>query len=245
RDQALSSPLRAPRSMLNVPITGARRFAADSWSIERIRAAGAPHGATLNDMVLAMSAGALRTYLLEQGALPDRPLVAMVPVSLKTRGADDRTGNAVGAILCSLGTHLDSAAARLDHIQQSISQSKSRLEGLTPGQILALSALNVAPLALNMSPLGRIPIAEEVIRPPFNVVISNVPGPQQELFWNGARLSGSYPMSLLVDGQALNITTSSYAGNLDFGILGCRRTVPSMQRLLRHLEEELVALEAS
>jgi WS/DGAT/MGAT family acyltransferase len=243
RDQALSSPLRAPRSMLNVPITGARRFAADSWSIQRIRAAAAPHGATVNDMVLAMSAGALRTYLLEQGALPDQPLVAMVPVSLKTRGADDRAGNAVGAILCSLGTHLDSAPARLAHIQESIRQSKSRLEGLSPGQIIALSALNVAPLALNMSPLGRLPITEEVIRPPFNIVISNVPGPEQPLFWNGAKLSGSYPMSLLVDGQALNITTSSYAGNLDFGILGCRRSVPSMQRLLEHLEDELVALE--
>lgn len=245
RDQALSSPLRAPRSMLNVPITGARRFAADSWSIPRIRAAAAPHGATVNDMVLAMSAGALRTYLLEQGALPDQPLVAMVPVSLKTRGADDRAGNAVGAILCSLGTHLDSAPARLAHIQESIRQSKSRLDGLSPGQIIALSALNVAPLALNMSPLGRLPITEEVIRPPFNVVISNVPGPAQPLFWNGAKLSGSYPMSLLVDGQALNITTSSYAGNLDFGILGCRRSVPSMQRLLDHLEKELVALETA
>ena len=244
RDQALSSPIRAPRSMLNVPITGARRFAADSWSIDRIRTAAAPHGATVNDMVLAMSAGALRTYLLEQGALPDRPLVAMVPVSLKTRGADDSAGNAVGAILCSLGTHLGSAPARLAHIQESIRQSKARLEGLTPGQIIALSALNVAPLALNMSPLGRLPITEEVIRPPFNVVISNVPGPQQPLYWNGAKLSGSYPMSLLVDGQALNITTASYAGNLDFGILGCRRTVPSMQRLLGHLEDELVALEA-
>lgn len=243
RDQSLSAPLRAPRSMLNVPITGARRFAADSWSIDRIRAAAAPHGATVNDMVLAMSAGALRTYLLDHGALPDQPLVAMVPVSLKARGADDRSGNAVGAILCSLGTHLDSAPARLAHIQTSIHHSKSRLEGLTPGQILALSALNVAPLALNMSPLGRLPVAEEVIRPPFNVVISNVPGPTGPLYWNGARLSASYPMSLLVDGQALNITTSSYAGNLDFGILGCRRTVPSMQRLLRYLEDELVALE--
>jgi WS/DGAT/MGAT family acyltransferase len=243
RDQSLSSPLRAPRSMLNVPITGARRFAADSWSIDRIRAAAAPHGATVNDMVLAMSAGALRTYLLDQGALPDQPLVAMVPVSLKTRGADERSGNAVGAILCSLGTHLDSAPARLAHIQESVNQSKARLEGLSPGQILALSALNVAPLALNMSPLGRLPLAEERIRPPFNVVISNVPGPKETLYWNGARLSGSSPMSLLVDGQALNITTSSYAGNLDFGILGCRRTVPSMQRLLRHLDDELVALE--
>jgi diacylglycerol O-acyltransferase len=245
RDQALSAPLRAPRSMLNTPITGARRFAADSWSMERIRAAAAPHGATLNDMVLAMSAGALRTYLMDHGALPDQPLVAMVPVSLKARGADDSSGNAVGAILCSLGTHLPTAPARLSHIQESINQSKARLEGLSPGQILALSALNVAPLALNMSPLGRLPVAEEVIRPPFNIVISNVPGPKDTLYWNGAKLSGSYPMSLLVDGQALNITTSSYAGNLDFGILGCRRTVPSMQRLLQYLDDELVALETS
>jgi WS/DGAT/MGAT family acyltransferase len=243
RDQSLSAPLRAPRSMLNVPITGARRFAADSWPIDRIRAAGAPQGATVNDMVLAMSSGALRTYLLDHGALPDQSLVAMVPVSLKTRGADDRSGNAVGAILCSLGTHLDSAPARLAHIQESIHQSKARLEGLSPGQILALSALNVAPLALNMSPLGRLPLAEERIRPPFNVVISNVPGPSEPLYWNGAKLSGSYPMSLLVDGQAINITTSSYAGNLDFGILGCRRSIPSMQRLLTYLEDELVALE--
>lgn len=243
RDQSLSSPLRAPRSMLNVPITGARRFAADSWSIDRIRAVASPYGATVNDMVLAMSAGALRTYLLDQGALPDEPLVAMVPVSLKTRGADDSSGNAVGAILCSLGTHLDSAPARLAHIQESVNQSKARLEGLSPGQILALSALNVAPLALNMSPLGRLPVTEERIHPPFNVVISNVPGPKETLYWNGARLSGSYPMSLLVDGQGLNITTSSYAGNLDFGILGCRRTIPSMQRLLAYLEDELVALE--
>lgn len=243
-DQVRSSTLRAPRTMLNVPITGARRFAADSWSIERIRAAAQPYGATVNDMVLAMSAGALRSYLLHQDALPDDPLVAMVPVSLKTRGADERAGNAVGAILCSLGTHLDEAPARLEHIQASVRQSKSRLEGLTPGQVIALSALSLAPAALSMSPLLRLPGAEDVVRPAFNIVISNVPGPQHPLYWNGARLTGSYPMSLLVDGQALNITTSSYAGSLDFGILGCRRQMPSLQRLLEHLEEELVALEA-
>ena len=243
RDQTLSSPLRAPRTMLNVPITGARRFAADSWPIDRVRAAGKAYGATVNDMVLAMSAGALRTYLRDHDALPEQPLVAMVPVSLKTRGAGDSTGNAVGAILCSLGTHLEDAGARMEHIQESIRQSKSRLEGLTPGQIIALSAMNVAPLALQMSPLGRLSAAEDRLRPPFNIVISNVPGPAEPLYWNGARLTGSYPMSLLVDGQALNITTSSYAGSLDFGILGCRRNVPSLQRLLEHLEDELLALE--
>jgi diacylglycerol O-acyltransferase / wax synthase len=243
-DQVRAAP-QAPRSVLNVPITGARRFAADSWSIERIRAAGAPHGATLNDMVLAMSAGALRRYLLELGALPDQPLVAMVPVSLKARGAGEASGNAVGAVLCSLGTHLERPQERLEHILASMHANKHRLEGLTPGQILALSALNVAPAALQMSPLGRLGPAEELLRPPFNVVISNVPGPKEPLYWNRARLTGNYPLSVLTDGQALNITTASYAGNLDFGILGCRRNAPSLQRLLGHLEDELVALEAS
>jgi len=243
RDQVRASPV-APRTMLNVPITGARRFAADSWSIDRLRTAGAPFGATLNDVVLAMSAGALRRYLQDHDALPDEPLVAMVPVSLKARGADDSTGNAVGAILCSLGTHLDSARARLEHIQESMARSKARLEGMTPGQILALSALNVAPAALQMSPLGRLPGTEERLRPPFNIVISNVPGPKDPLYWNGARLTGNYPLSVLIDGQALNITTASYAGNLDVGILGCRRAAPSLQRLLRYLEDEVVALES-
>lgn len=232
-----------PRTMLNVPITGARRFAADSWPLERIRAAGAGAGATLNDVVLTLSAGALRRYLLEQGALPDEPLVAMVPVSLKSRGADDSSGNAVGAVLCSLGTHLPTAAARLAHVQASMQQNKARLEGLTPNQILALSALNVAPAALHLSPLGRFTATEERLPVPFNIVISNVPGPTTPLYWNRARLVGNYPMSVLIDGQGLNITTASYAGQLDVGILGCRRTVPSLQRLLIHLEDELAELE--
>ena len=245
RDQVLSASLRAPRTMLNVPITGARRFAADSWSIDRIRAAAKPFGATVNDMVLAMSAGALRSYLLEQGALPDEPLIAMVPVSLKARGVGDDTGNAVGAILCSLGTHLDRAPDRLDHIQASIRENKSRLEGLTPGQIMALSAVSMAPMALQLTPLGRLGGDHGLVRPPFNVTISNVPGPSETLYWNGAKLVGNYPVSLLVDGQALNITTTSYDGSLDFGILGCRRNVPHLQRLLEHLEDELVAIEAA
>jgi len=244
RTQIADAP-QAPRTPLNVPVTGARRFAADSWSIDRLRAAGAPFGATLNDVVLAMSAGALRRYLLDRDALPDEPLVAMVPVSLKARGADDSAGNAVGALLCSLGTHLDGAAARMEHIQASMQRNKDRLEGLTPTQIMALSALNLAPAALPMSPLGRLPGTADLVRPAFNVVISNVPGPRETLYWNGARLTGNYPLSVLTDGQAVNITTASYAGNLDFGILGCRRAVPSLQRLLGFLEEELAELEAA
>lgn len=243
-EQAAASPFSAPRTMLNVPITGARRFAAQSWSLERVRKAGAAHGATVNDMVLAMSAGALRTYLMEQDALPDAPLVAMVPVSLKARTGDDEDeGNAVGAILCNLGTHLSDPVDRLELITTSMRRGKAQFEGLTPIQILALSSLSLAPAALPiLRPFGT-DLIEPMLRPAFNVVISNVPGPRDPLYFNGARLVGSYPVSVLVDGQALNITTTSYAGSLDFGILGCRRTVPSLQRMLDHLEQELTALE--
>lgn len=243
--QAAALPFDAPETMLNLPITGARRFAAQSWSIERIRAAGKSHGATLNDMILAMSAGALRSYLLEQDALPDRPLIAMVPVSLKARTGDDsETGNAVGALLCNLGTHLADPIERLGLIQESMSRGKHNFEGLSPLQILMLTALQLAPAALPTLGLGNIAGLDRVLPPGFNIVISNVPGAREPLYWNGARLTGSYPMSVLVDGQAMNITATSYAGNLDFGILADRTRVPQMQRMLVHLEDELARLEA-
>jgi diacylglycerol O-acyltransferase len=246
REQAAASPFRAPRTMLNVPITGARRFAAQSWPLERVRKAGAPYGATVNDMVLAMSAGALRTYLIEQDALPDQPLVAMVPVSLKARiGADDEGGNAVGAVLCNLGTHLHDPKDRLELIMSSMTRAKRQFEGLTPIQILMLSSLSLAPAALPVLGGSAVEMLGPMVRPAFNVVISNVPGPREPLYFNGARLVGSYPVSVLVDGQAMNITTTSYTGSLDFGILGCRRNVPHLQRMLGHLEDELAALESA
>jgi diacylglycerol O-acyltransferase len=242
--QAAAMPFDAPETMFNVPITGARRFAAQSWSIDRIRAAGAAYGATLNDMVLAMSAGALRAYLLERDALPDRPLIAMVPVSLRARTGDQsETGNAVGALLCNLGTHVADPQERLALIQDSMNRGKHNFEGLTPLQILMLTALQLAPAALPTLGLGNIAGLDRILPPGFNIVISNVPGARQPLYWNGARLTASYPMSVLVDGQAMNITVTSYAGNLDFGILADRTHVPQMQRMLVHLEDELARLE--
>ncbi len=238
QDQAASVPYKAPPSPLNVPISGARRFAADSWSLERLRRLSKDLDGTLNDVVLAMCAGALRRYLLELDGLPDRPLVAMVPVSLR-QGADDDVGNAVGLILCNLGTHLEDPAARFELIHRSAETGKLRLEGLTPFGVLLLSAISFAPLALG--PLYRF---EPLRRPPFNVVISNVPGPRERLYWNGAELQGTYPASIPFDGQALNITASSYAGSMCFGLTGCRRSVPHLQRLLDHLEASVSELEA-
>jgi diacylglycerol O-acyltransferase len=238
-DQAAALPYTAPPSPLNVNISSSRRFAADDWPIDRLKAVGRSLGGTLNDVILAMSAGALRCYLLDMDALPDDPLVAMVPVSL--RGAeededDEGTGNAVGLILCNLGTHLADPLERFALIHRSSATGKLQLKGLNQTAIMLLGAMSLAPLGLGS--LQRVSP-----RPPFNLVISNVPGPKERLYWNGAELDGVYPASIPVDGQALNITCTSWHDRVGFGLTGCRRSVPSLQRLLDHLETSLVELE--
>src|SRR3954471_4123306 len=238
-DSSVVLPGQAPRSMLNVPITGARRFAAQSWSMDTLRAVAKAAGATVNDVVLAMSAGALRAYLLEQGALPDRDLVAMTPVSLRREDSGADTGNAVGTILCNLATTEADALERLAKIHASMVQGKQLFAGLNQLQATAVSAAMMLPLVFTMAPGGLGGLTP----PPYNLVISNVPGPKQPLYWNGARLQGVYPLSIPLTGQALNITVTSYAGNMEFGLIGCRRSVPHLQRLLTHLEDALADLE--
>jgi diacylglycerol O-acyltransferase len=231
----------APKTMLNVPITGARRFAAQAWDIDRIKKAGKVAGATLNDVVLAMCAGALRRYLLEQDALPDKPLAAAVPVSLALRsgttGGDG--GNAVSGVLCNLATDIADPYRRLEVISSSMRTAKEAMDGRSNAQLQAQALLLVGGPPV----LATIPGALEVISPLYNLVISNVPGPRQPLYFNGARLDGSFPVSIPADGLAVNITVFSYAGSLHFGITGCRRQVPHLQRLLGHLEESLAELE--
>lgn len=239
RDGDITLP-RAPKTMLNGRIGGARRFAAQSWEIERVQHIAKASDTTMNDVVLAMCSGALRGYLLEQDALPDEPMSAMVPVSLALAGgpADEGGGNAVGAIIVNLATDKADGATRLEEIHHSASQAKRVYGDLTPLQILALSAVQLLPLALTPLP-GFV----DMTRPPFNVIISNVPGPTEEMYWNGARLDGMYPASIALDGQALNITLTSRKGFIDFGIVGCRRSVPHLQRLLTHLDATLLELE--
>jgi diacylglycerol O-acyltransferase / wax synthase len=240
KEQSGALSLSAPKSMLNVPITGARRFAAQSWPIERIRAVGKASDATVNDVVLAMCSGALRNYLISMDALPDAPMIAMVPVSLhgEDGSSSDGGGNAVGAVMCNLGTDREDAGERLRTVHRSMQEGKELLRSMTPMQILAMSAIGISPLGL--WPLLRLTGS---VRPPFNLVISNVPGPRQPMYWNGARLDGLYPLSIPLDGQALNITCTSYSDEIAFGLTGCRRTVPHLQRLLGYLDDELGALE--
>jgi WS/DGAT/MGAT family acyltransferase len=237
-DQQLTLPFRAPRTMFNVRIGGARRVAAQSWSMERIKAVKDAAGVTVNDVVLAMSSGALRAYLLDQNALPDDPLTAMVPVNLRKDG-DDSGGNLVGTFLCNLATNIDDPAQRLEIVSTSIRDTKEVFQQLPSVQQLALSAFNIGGLFF-----GLIPGYLSTASPPFNIVISNVStGKSEPMYWHGARLDGNYPLSIALDGQAVNITVTNNADNLDFGLVGCRRSVPHLQRLLGHLETSLKDLE--
>jgi diacylglycerol O-acyltransferase len=228
----------APRTMFNVPVTGARRFAAQSWPLKQIRQIGKAAGATVNDVVLAMCSGALRAYLIEHDALPDAPLIAMVPVSLRGTDPGDSGGNAVAVVMCNLGTHLRDPADRLAAVHRSMVEGKQSMEGLSHLQMLAMSAIGISPLGIY--PVLRL---DGKARPPFNLVISNVPGPRRPMYWNGARLDGLYPLSVVLDGQALNITVTSYSDRMAFGLTGCRRSVPHLQHLLGHLDAEVIALE--
>lgn len=241
RNETSTLSLHTPKTMFNRNITSARRFAAQDWPIERIRAIGKATGTTINDVVLAMCGGAIRTYLLEHDALPDTPLVAMVPIGLKAKEShlpSAEGGNAVGAVMARLGTDLADPADRLKAVNKSMKDGKDALKSLTPVQILAMSAIGQAPAVLG--PALRL---QGIVRSPYNLIISNVPGPRTTQYWNGAKLVGNYPLSIPINGMALNITCTSYDGNMDFGLTGCRRTVPHLQRLLTFLDDEVAALE--
>ena len=241
KNETSALSFNAPRTMFNQSITGSRRFAADDWPIERLRGIGKASGTTINDVVMAMCSGAVRKYLLELDELPEDPLVAMVPVGLKAKEsqiASAEGGNAVGAVMVQMATDLHDPAQRLAAINKSMRDGKEALQSMTPLQILAMSAIGQAPAIL--TPMFRM---QGLIRPPYNLIISNVPGPRTTHYWNGAALVGSYPLSIPINGMALNITCTSYDGNMAFGLTGCRRTVPHLQRLLTYLDDEVKALE--
>jgi len=236
-DERMALPFEAPQSPLNVRVTGARRFVAQSYSLRRVDAARAVFGATVNDIVLAMCSSALRRYLEEYGGgVPEKPLTAMAPVSVRPTDSEE-FGNAVSVAFVNLATHLDDPEERLKIIQASIRDGRSLIQELSFAEVTLYTALLAAP-ALTPTLLGL-----GALLPATNVVISNVPGPSKTMYWNGARLDGMYPVSIVFHGLAVNITVTSYAGSLDFGIVACRRSVPRVQRIIDFLEDGLVEIE--
>ena len=229
------SSFQAPRSLFNQRVSSSRRFAAQSFELDRFRDISKALGVTINDVILAVCSGAIRDYLITQDALPKKPLVAMVPASL--RDDDSDMSNRITMILANLGTDKEQPEERLEIIRRSVLHSKNRFKRMSSDQILNYSAFVFGPAGLNIAS-GMMPKNQA-----FNVIISNVPGPREPLYWNGAKLDALYPASIVLDGQALNITMTSYLDKLEVGLTGCRKSLPKLQNLLTHLENEIQKFE--
>jgi diacylglycerol O-acyltransferase / wax synthase len=237
-DRQLITPLQAPKSVLNQKISRSRRFATQQVSIKTVKRIAAASNGTVNDVVLAICGASLRRFLGEQEVLPERPLIAMVPVNIRPKDDPGGSGNAVGAILASLGTDIADPKERLATIVASTRRAKEQLQGMSKSAIVQFSAIAMTPMMLSFIPgaVGRI-------RPAFNIVVSNVPGPETPLYFRGWKLDEMYPLSIPFHGYALNITVQSYAGALGFGIIGCRDTLPHLQRLAVYSREVLEELD--
>ena len=207
-----AAPFVAPKSVLNRKIGGQRRFATQFYPLARIKKLAKDADVTVNDIFLDLCAGAMRHYLEDIQALPDQSLTAGVPVSVRPAGDAD-SGNAISFIIANLNTQISDPLKRLQAIKHSTVIAKEKLQALPKAGINNYTMVFMAPYILSLlTGLGGR------TRPMFNVTISNVPGPQVPLYFNGARLEQMYPVSLLSHGQALNITVVSYAGQFNVGI---------------------------
>jgi WS/DGAT/MGAT family acyltransferase len=239
QDEGMAVPFDSPRTLLNGRVREKRRFATQQFPLARLRALASAADCTLNDVVLALCAGALRRFLLERDALPQKPLTAGIPVSVRPKD-DEGHGNAISFIVATLATDVPDAAARLKAIRSSVRHAKAHVQGLPRQAMTQYTVLLMAPTIVTMltGTGGRT-------RPMFNVTISNVPGPDKPLYFRGAELLAIYPVSIATHGQALNITCQSYAGSMNFGFTGCHSSMPSLQKLAVYAADALDELEAA
>lgn len=231
------SSLHTPKSLFNQTISPQRRLATQLYDIERFKRIQQATGATVNDIGLAVVGDAIRRYLDELEVLPEHSIIASIPVGLPR--ADGQLGtNAVG-FTCPLCTELDDPVQRLHNIKAITSRTKQQLKELSQDALQQFSVLGITPLMLGqMSGLGmRVPKL-------FNLVVSNVVATRSKLYLNGAELEAMYPISILFDGYALNITIVGYADRIAVGFTGCRQSLPSLQRLAVYMGDALNHLES-
>jgi diacylglycerol O-acyltransferase / wax synthase len=232
-------PTRAPRTPWNHQISPHRRFAFTSLPLESAKVIRRTFGCTFNDVVMALCAGALRRYLIAHDCLPPESLIAMVPVSVRSGSEDDAFQNRVSALLADLATNEADPVARLRRVQASMNRAKEDFQAIPAESLMDFTTFAppaVAARAMRM--YSRLRIADRM-NPPFNLIISNVPGPAVPLYSAGARLEHFYPVSALADGQGLNMTVQSYNGNLDFGFIADRELVPDVWLLTELLQESM------
>jgi WS/DGAT/MGAT family acyltransferase len=236
-DEDLRIPFGAPGTAINGRVRSKRRFATQSIDLDRMKAVAAAGGCTINDLVLAACGSALRRFLEDSGELPDKALTAGIPVSVRPKD-DEGSGNAITFIIATLGTDIDDPLERLAAIRASVQAAKAHVQSLPRAAMTQYTIALMAPtiLALLTGLGGRT-------RPVFNVTISNVPGPERPLYFRGAEMLATYPVSVVTHGQALNITCQSYAGKMAFGFTGCHSTLPHMQRIAVYTGQAFDELE--
>jgi len=234
--------LGAPRTPFNGTITPHRRFAFRSTSLDAVKAVKNATGATVNDIVMAVVAGGLRSYLLEKDALPERPLVAMVPVSIRTGEETEKWTNRVSGLIANLPTDVDDPVERIKAVHESMVSSKQLFDAIPAATLTDFASFPppaVFTRAMRMA--TRFQLGNRAA-PPVNLVISNVPGPRVPLYSAGSRLLHYFPVSTVAEGQGVNVTVQSYMDTLDFGVVSCRELVPDVWHMLDLMVEELEQL---
>jgi WS/DGAT/MGAT family acyltransferase len=234
--------LVAPKTSFNGRISAHRRFAFGQLPLDEIKAVKNKRGCTVNDVVVSICAGAVRRWLLEHDELPDEPLVAQIPVSVRTDEQMGTYGNRIMLMSAPLFTNEPDPITRLERHHEALADMKERHKAL-PADLLQ-DANNFIPPAV-FARAARLTFRLSTSRPgrpAWNLVISNVPGPQFPLYCAGAQLVANYPVSVITDGMGLNITAMSYDGHLDFGIVADRDLMPDVERMIAWLDDELDAL---
>ncbi len=232
--------LTAPKTSFNGRVSPHRRFAFGQLSLEAVKRVKNEHGCTVNDVVLTICAGALRWWLLEHDELPEDPLIAQVPVSVRSEKEMGTYGNRIGMLSVPLYVNESDPGKRLRLTHESMGAAKQRHKAL-PAHLLQ-DATQFIPPAL-FSRASRITFSLAAARKPiWNLVVSNVPGPQFPLYMAGAQLVANYPVSVITDGMGLNVTVMSYCGHLDFGIVADREQMRDVWKLIGWLEDSLAEL---
>jgi diacylglycerol O-acyltransferase len=237
-----TTPLQTPRTRFNAPITPHRSFAATSVPLDRVKSLKSAYDVKLNDVVLALCAGALRRYLDHLDELPDQALVAQVPVSLRVDG-DSHAGAKVGPMFTSLATDVEDPVKRLLAIHDHTNRAKEMRQALSAHGIMGLTETTPPGLLTLAARMYTIAGLEQHGPPLYNVIISNVPGPTFPLYMAGAELARMYPMGPLILGGGLNITVLSYQDRLDFGFLTCPETAPDTDYIADGVPLALAELE--
>jgi diacylglycerol O-acyltransferase len=235
--------LEPPKTSFNGRVSAHRRFVFGQLSLERVKRVKSAYGCTVNDVVVSISAGAVRRWLVEHDELPEQPLVAQIPVSVRKEEQFGTFGNRILLMTAPLFTNIADPVERLAHTHAALVEMKERHRAL-PAELLQ-DANQFIPPAL-FSRAARLTFSLSTSsrgRPAWNLVISNVPGPQFPLYMAGARLEAQYPISVVTDGMGLNITVMSYCGHLDFGIVADREQMPDVWSLIESLEDALQELE--